>query len=126
MNDYIGLEEYIIWDNCGIERGRFITEGQYEKLTDAGKDECRQHIYDRDGKEVTVYFQPAATARKMAVAHLNDLVDLNELFTPKVMTSQVLQRLEPIVNQKFKYGVDDLDLGNLTEILSEDYAEEND
>jgi RecA/RadA recombinase len=126
MNAYIGLEEYISWDNCGIERGRFITEGQYEKLTDAGKDECRQHIYDRDGKEVTVYFQPAATARKMAVAHLNDLVDLNELFTPKVMTSQVLQRLEPIVNQKFKYGVDDLDLGNLTEILSEDYAEEND
>ena len=126
MNAYIGLEEYISWDNCGIERGRFITEGQYEKLTDAGQGECRQHIYDRDGKEVTVYFQPAATARKMAVAHLNDLVDLNELFTPKVMTQQVLQRLEPIINQKFRYGADDLDLGNLTEMLSEEHAEEND
>jgi RecA/RadA recombinase len=126
MNAYIGLEEYISWDNCGIERGRFITEGQYEKLTDAGQAECRQHIYDRDGKEVTVYFQPAATARKMAVAHLNDLVDLNELFTPKVMTQQVLQRLEPIINRKFSYGTDDLDLGDLTEMLSEEHAEEND
>jgi hypothetical protein len=126
MNAYIGLEEYISWDNCGIERGRFITEGQYEKLTDAGQAECRQHIYDRDGKEVTVYFQPAATARKMAVAHLNDLVDLNELFTPKVMTQQVLQRLEPIIKQKFSYGTDDLDLGDLTEMLSEEHAEEND
>lgn len=126
MNAYIGLEEYISWDNCGIERGRFITEGQYEKLTDAGQAECRQHIYDRDGKEVTVYFQPSATARKMAVAHLNDLVDLNELFTSKVMTQQVLQRLEPIINRKFSYGTDDLDLGDLTEILSEEHAEEND
>jgi RecA/RadA recombinase len=126
MNPYIGLEEYISWDNCGIERGRFITEGQYEKLNEAGKDECRQHIYEKDGKDVTVYFQPAATARKMAVAHLNDLVDLNELFTPKVITDEVLQKLEPIINQKFRYGADDLDLGNLTEILSEEHAEEND
>ena len=126
MNPYIGLEEYISWDNCGIERGRFITEGQYEKLNESGQAECRQHIYQKDGKDVTVYFQPAATARKMAVAHLNDLVDLNELFTPKVITDDVLQRLEPIINQKFRYGADDLDLGNLTEILSEEHAEEND
>ena len=27
MNPYVGLEEYIGWDICGIERGRFITEG---------------------------------------------------------------------------------------------------
>jgi RecA/RadA recombinase len=126
MNPYIGLEEYISWDNCGIERGRFITESQYEKLSASDKEDCRQHIYNKDSKEVTVYFQPAATARKMAVAHLNDLVDLNELFTAKVMTPEVLQRLEPIVNKKFRYGADDLDLGDLTEILSEDNVEEND
>ena len=124
MNPYVGLEEYISWDNCGIEKGRFITEGQYEKLNDSGKEECRQHIYDKDGKKVTVYFQPAATARKLAVAHLSDLVDLNELFTPRVMTQEVLDLLEPIVNQKFCYGADDVDLGNLTEILS-NHAEEN-
>ena len=124
MNPYIGLEEYISWDNCGIEKGRFITEGQYEKLNDSGKEECRQHIYDKDGKKVTVYFQPAATARKLAVAHLSDLVDLNELFTPRVMTQEVLDLLEPIVNKKFCYGADDVDLGNLTEILS-NHAEEN-
>jgi RecA/RadA recombinase len=126
MNPYIGLEEYISWDNCGIERGRFINEAGYEKLTESGKAECRKHVYEKDGKDVTIYFQPAATARKIAVAHLNDLVDLNELFTPKVITDEVLQRLEPIIKQKFCYGVDDLDLGNLTEILSDEHAEEND
>jgi hypothetical protein len=126
MNPYIGLEEYISWDNCGIERGRFITEGAYDKLNESGKAECRQHIYDKNGKEAIIYFQPSPTARKLAVAHLNDLVDLNELFTPKVITDEILQKLEPIINQKFRYGVDDVDLGNLTEILSDDNVEEND
>jgi hypothetical protein len=126
MNPYIGLEEYITWDTCGIERGRFITEGQFEKLNEAGQAECRKHIYDRDGKEVTVYFQPAATARKLAVAHLNDLVDLNELFTPKVMTDEVLLKIEPIINKKFKYGVDDLDLGELSDMLTDTDVEEED
>ena len=125
MNPYIGLEEYISWDNCGIERGRFITEGAYDKLNESGKAECRQHIYDKDGKEAIIYFQPSPTARKLAVAHLNELVDLNELFTPKVITDEVLQKLEPIINQKFRYGVDDVDLGNLTEILSDDNVEED-
>ena len=34
MNPYIGLEEYISWDACGVERGRFINENAYNKLTD--------------------------------------------------------------------------------------------
>ena len=119
MNPYIGLEEYISWDACGIERGKFITEGAFGKLTDAGQAECRAHTYLKDDKEVTVYFQPSATARKMCVAHLNDTVDLNELFTPKVITQDVLNKLEPIVNAKFQYGTDDLDLANLTEILDD-------
>jgi hypothetical protein len=59
----------------------------------------------------------------LAVAHLNDLVDLNELFTPRVITQEVLDRLEPIVNAKFCYGTDDVDLGNLTEILSDNVEE---
>ena len=40
------------------------------------------------------------------------------------MTQEVLDLLEPIVNQKFCSGADDVDLGNLTEILS-NHAEEN-
>jgi hypothetical protein len=117
MNPYIGLEEYISWDNCGIQRGRFITEGQFDKLKEAERAECRKHIYIRDEKEVTVYFQPAETARKFAVAHLNDLVDLNQLFTSKVITQEVLQKLEPIVSARFKYGVDELDVESLDGVL---------
>jgi len=124
MNPYIGLEEYISWDTCGIERGRFINQNAYDKLNETGKAECREHTYEKDGKEVTIYFQPAATARKICVAHLNDTVDLNQLFTPLVMTPEVLQKLEPVVAEKFKYG-EEIDVENLTEMLEEN-AEEND
>jgi RecA/RadA recombinase len=122
MNPYIGLEEYISWDTCGIERGRFITENAFNKLNETGQAECRQHTYEKDGKDVTVYFQPAATARKICVAHLNDAVDLNQLFTPLVMTNEVLQKLEPIVAAKFKYG-EEIDVENLTEMLEADVEE---
>jgi len=121
MNAYIGLEEYISWDTCGIERGKFITEGQYEKLKDTEQEECRKHIYiDETEKERTVYFQPSQTARKLAVRHLNGLVDLNELFTSKVMTQEVLERLEPIIKEKFSYGTDELTADSLNEILESD------
>jgi hypothetical protein len=125
MNPYIGLEEYISWDSCGIQRGRFLTEGQFDKLKEAERAECRKHIYFKDEKEVIVYFQPSETARKIAVAHLNDLVDLNHLFTPRVMTREVLEKLEPIVSAKFKYGVDELDVNDLDSMLnSEDEDQE--
>lgn len=121
MNPYIGLEEYISWDACGIQRGRFITEAAFDKLKDAERAECRRHAFMKDDKEVIVYFQPAETARKIAVAHLNDLVDLNQLFTPRVMTREVLEKLEPIVSAKFKYGVDELDVNDIDSMLdSED------
>ena len=121
MNPYIGLEEYISWDTCGIERGRFITEGQFEKLKEAEQEDCRKHIYiDEKEKEKTVYFQPSQTARKLAVRHLNGLVDLNELFTSKVMTQEVLERLEPIIKEKFSYGTDELTTDSLNEILESD------
>ena len=121
MNPYIGLEEYISWDTCGIERGKFITEGQFEKLKEAEQEDCRKHIYiDGNEKEKTVYFQPSQTARKLAVRHLNGLVDLNELFTSKVMTQEVLERLEPIIKEKFSYGTDELTTDSLNEILESD------
>ena len=118
MNPYVGLEEYIGWDTCGIERGRFITEGAYAKLTDIGKSECRKHSFKKDKKDITVYFQPAATARKICVKHLNDAVDLNRLYSPEVLTEDVLKLLEPTVASKFTYG-DELEQEELSDIITE-------
>jgi RecA/RadA recombinase len=118
MNPYVGLEEYIGWDVCGIERGRFITEGAFAKLTDPGKADCRKHSFKKDKKEVTVYFQPSPTARKICVKHLNDAVDLNQLYTPQVLTDDVLKLIEPQVAAKFTYG-DELEQEELADIITE-------
>ena len=118
MNPYVGLEEYIGWDICGIERGRFITEGAYAKLTDIGKADCRKHSFTKDKKDITVYFQPSPTARKICVKHLNDAVDLNQLYTPQVLTDDVLKLLEPTVAAKFTYG-DELEQEELADIITE-------
>jgi len=118
MNPYVGLEEYIGWDICGIERGRFITEGAFNKLPDPGKAECRKHSFTKDKKNITVYFQPSPTARKICVKHLNDAVDLNQLYTPQVLTEDVLKLLEPTVAAKFTYG-DELEQEELADIITE-------
>ena len=118
MNPYVGLEEYIGWDICGIERGKFITEGAFEKLTDPGKADCRKHSFNKDKKDITVYFQPSPTARKICVKHLNDAVDLNMLYTPEVLTDDVLKLLEPTVAAKFSYG-DELEQEELGNIITE-------
>ena len=123
MNPFIGLEEYISWDNCGVERGKLLDEKTYSKLSDNDKENCREHSYEKNGKTVTVYFQPSQTARKICVKHLNDTVELNELFTSKVMTEDVIRMLEPIAAKKFKYSTDDLTEEDLSLMLTEEDAE---
>jgi RecA/RadA recombinase len=109
MNPYVGLQEFISWDNCGIQRGRLINEKDFMKMSDKDKEVCRKHTYKNEkGDEVTVYFQPSETARKLCVKHLNDTVDLNMLFKPDVITKEVLDLLdENIIKPTFSYGVDE-------------------
>lgn len=126
MNPFIGLEDYISWDNCGIERGKLLTESQFDKLKESEQEECRKHTYiDENEKEKTVYFQPSQTARKLIVKHLNTAVDLNELFTPRVITQEVLKKLEPIIKEKFSYGTDELAIDSLNEILESDVEQDD-
>ncbi len=120
MNPYVGLEEYISWDSCGIERGKFLTEKEFGKLAEAAQGECKPHTYmSGKGDEVTLYFQPSATARKLCVRHLNDTVPINELFTPKVITHDVLLQLEPIIAKDFSYGTDEATQEELTTIFAD-------
>jgi len=124
MNPYIGLEEYISWDNCGVQRGKLLSEREFQKLKEADQLECRKHSFTENEKDVTMYFQPSDTARKIVVKHLNDTVDLNQLFTPVVFTNDVLKQLEPIVSKKFSYGVEELDMEGLNDALGTDEDED--
>lgn len=133
MNPYVGLQDFISWDNCGIQRGRLIGEKDFNKMSEKDREPCRKHTYKNDkGDDVTVYFQPSETARKLVVRHLNDTVDLNMLFKPEVITKEVLEELdEKIIKPMFSYGVDE-DFEDepeailATDKIADELSEEND
>lgn len=123
MNPYVGLEKYFKWDICGIQRGKFISEKDFLKLKEEEKELCRQHSWnevDAKGKEkeVIMYFLPGDTARGYCVKHLNTVVKPEELFTSKVVTTEVIEMMDEYVRADFEYAAGDAD-DNFEEILNE-------
>ena len=103
MNPYIGMEEYMNWENCGIQKGNLITDKEYEKMND--KDKTTVYSFDYQGE--TKYFIPRETARNYIIKHLGKGIPANELFTPEVWTPEVLQMInEKCIKPKFSYGID--------------------
>jgi RecA/RadA recombinase len=85
MNPYVGLQDYVSWEACGIERGKF----EEVKNSETGKKES--------------IFKPSSTAQRWGVRHLGKTVASTELFTPEVFTIDVLKQLdEKVIKNKFK------------------------
>jgi hypothetical protein len=104
MNRFIGMEEYIDWDTCGIQKGNIITQKEYDKLSD--KDKSSAKPFDIDG--VQNYFVARETARNFIVKHLGRGVSPYELFTDVVFSHEVLTQInEKKVKPKFSYGIDE-------------------
>ena len=102
MNPYIGMEEYMNWETCGIQKGNLLTDKEYEKMND--KDKATVYSFDYQGE--TKYFTPRETARNYIVKHLGKGIPANELFTPEVWTKEILQMInEKCIKPKFSYGI---------------------
>lgn len=79
MNRFVGLENYIDWEDIGISRGT-IEKG--EKV-------------------------PKSTARTWICKHLDHTVSNAEFFTEKVFTTEVLEKIqEKHIKDKFTYNTD--------------------
>lgn len=97
MNPYVGLQDYVSWDACGIERGKF------------------EEIKNADGKKEMV-FKPNASSTRWGVKHMGKTIASTELFTAGVFTEDVLRQLdENVIKPKFKLP----DLSDPTEILND-------
>ncbi len=111
MNKYTGLEKHITWDSCGIGRGKLMNEKEYEKWkpeTKASYDFDRYSWIEKyteleknaEGTEVEVekerrrFFYPKETARTLVVRHLNTEIKPGELFTPMVITDEILHEID--------------------------------
>lgn len=84
MNPYVGLQDYVSWDVCGIERGKL------------------EEVKGPDGKK-EIKFVGNSSSTRWAVRHLGKTVTTSELFSPKVFTQEVLEQLdEQVIQKKFK------------------------
>ena len=102
MNPYIGMEEYMNWENCGVQKGNLFTQKDFDKFKESDKLICKQFEFNKE----TLYFYPKETARNYIVKHLGKGVSGNELFTPEVWTNEILQMInEKCIKPKFSYGI---------------------
>lgn len=140
MNKYVGLHEYLSWDNCGIENGKIIDHVEFIKLKDkyGAKqsdviDTIESNAYEI-GKD-TFYFLNVFSMKKLkisgvklfAIKHLAESVDATELFTERVFNKDVLDHLDKtIIKEKFSYGVSNADSFEEVFQIEEDKKEEED
>lgn len=114
MNPYVGLEEYISFERCGIQKGKFITEKEYSKSPNS------EYIRVEKADGEVVYFVPSETSRNYCLDN-GETITPKELFTPKAFTRERLERLDKYIQEEFRYAegvrVDDLfeeDIDNKT------------
>ena len=100
MNKYVGLEEYISWAGCGIDRGKVYDSKEYAKMKESEQAKCEEFV-DQDGE--VGYFEYSKTSTRFIVKHLGKSIYPRELFTKEVFTQDVLKTLdETVIKAKFK------------------------
>ena len=120
MNRFIGMEEYISWETCGIQKGNILNQKEYDKLSD--KDKLEAKSFKRDGEDV--YFMGKETARNWICKHLGRGVSAAELFTEEVFSKEVLEQInENKVKPKFSYGIDANEVEDLEKFLIDESFE---
>lgn len=94
MNPFVGLENFISWKACGIERGNLCNEKDYEKWTNEEKKIAEENNYGFEFEGKKYWFWPKATARNFVVRHLGTTIKPSELFSPKVFDEETLKELD--------------------------------
>jgi recombination protein RecA len=121
MNRYVGLEQYVNWENCGVGRGNKLTEKEYLKLKEDEQALCSR--FELNGE--TFYFLPKKLGKTYIIRHNGDAVPVKEFFTSRLFTQDVLTELdEKIIKPTFKFpetkdGIDIMEheeLGDLTDV----------
>lgn len=100
MNPYVGLEQYVSWENCGVGRGNKLTEKEYSKLKADEQGLCSK--FELNGE--TFYFLPKKLGKSYIIRHNGDEVPVREFFSARLFTDAVLKELdEKIIKPTFKF-----------------------
>jgi RecA/RadA recombinase len=123
MNPYVGLQDYLSWENCGVARGNKLTEKEFSKLKGAESESCSE--FEVDGEKF--YFLPKPSARNFVIKFSGDLVPWREIFTDRVFTDDVIDELDKnVIQPKFKYSsLADVEAAEMIELqMDEDSNDE--
>jgi RecA/RadA recombinase len=115
MNQYVGLEQFVNWENCGVGRGNKLTEKEFSKLKPDEQSICSE--FEVDGEKF--YFLPKKLGKNYVIRHNGDLVPIKEFFSARLFTQDVLMELdEKIIKPTFKFPEtqDEIDLLETSEL----------
>jgi len=122
MNQYVGLEQYVNWENCGVGRGNKLTEKEFSKLKPDEQELCSK--FELNGE--TFYFLPKKLGKTYLIRHNGDEVPVKEFFSARLFTEDVLRELdEKVIKPTFKFpetqdGIGDLENDELGDLTDED------
>jgi hypothetical protein len=115
MNQYVGLEQFVSWENCGVGRGNKLTEKEFSKLKADEQSLCSE--FEVDGEKF--YFLPKKLGKNYVIRHSGDLVPVKEFFSARLFTQEVLMELdEKVIKPTFKFPEtqDEIDLLETSEL----------
>lgn len=94
MNPFVGLEQFINWQSCGIEKGHLFDKKAWDKLDTEEQDIIKKEnrYFEHNGEPM--YFIPRASARNFVVRHMGATISAAELFSPNVINEEVLRALD--------------------------------
>lgn len=116
-NPYVGLEAYLTWENSGIIRGELLTKKEYDKLKDNEREACYEMT---NAKGEVCYARQKDTSKKIVVKHLCEEVPVAELFTSRVLTDELLHKLdEEVIRPSFELPSQD-SIMDIEELIEED------
>ena len=105
MNPYIGLEQFLGWDACGIGKGSIVDAATYKKLKDDKKKKSVEYADEATGE--IFYYLPDDKAKTIAVKHLNREVSAAEFYSENTFSDEVLQQIDEVIKPIFNYGIDE-------------------
>lgn len=99
-NPFVGLEQFMTWENSGVCRGNLLTQKEYDKLSDG--DKKKVYTWTTDAGE-TCYCLPKDTARYIVVKHLNEQVPFTDFWSDRVFTPEYLDYInENVIHPMFQ------------------------
>lgn len=106
MNPYVGLENFVTWESCGIGRGKLIEEiletPIYEEDGVTQKISRGKPAVKKESTGEWIYL-PDPKANTFAVKHLNKVVKGSMLFTKEIFTDAVIDMLdEKVIKPTFE------------------------